>query len=174
MFKAYDKEQNITFTGETTPRHDGKTLSVIVSSNTDISPLQNAERIDVYLPGSEEKVSESYRVVCWKSMERLWDGIRLTWQTYAPDELETMQENLSEMQKALESSKEALKKSEARVELLTKALLDLAGVVGSKEEKTDDGVQEIPENSETEENPATELPVEKPRRRRKKEATEDA
>lgn len=162
MFKAYDKDQNITFVGETTPRHDGKTLCVIVSSNTDISPLQVADRIDVYIPGSEDRVAESYKVVCWKSVERLWDGIRVTWQTYAPDELETMQENLNEMQKALAAS-------EARVEMLTNALLDLAGVVGNRGENTNESGQ-----SESTGDSSSELPAEdaeKPKRtRRKKEA----
>jgi len=168
MFKAYNKEQNNTFVGETTPKHDGKTLSVIVSSGTDTAPLQTADRIDIC--GSDERVTASYKIVGWKAIEHLWDGIRITWQTYAPDEIDTMQEKMDEMEQALAKASSVIEQYEAKVQVLTSALLDLASVVGKTETPTYG--EEEPEEAvepETEPEPVVE---DKPKRTRRKKVVE--
>ena len=167
MFKSYDKEQNNTFVGEGTPKHDGKTLSVIVSIGTDTAPLQNADRIDVC--GVDERVTSTYKIVGWKSIEHLWDGIRITWQTYAPDEINSMKDKLDEMEQALAAASSVIKQYEAKVQTLTNALLDLASVVGKPETPTY-GAEEPEEVTEPE--PVTEQ-EEKPKRTRRKKVAEE-
>ena len=114
-----------------------------------------------------------------KSVERLWDGIRVTWQTYSEDEIDSMQEQLNETNKALSYARDMLSEYERKVKTLTKALLDLASVVGKPNEPTY-GAEEPEEKEEpaetiaTEEQPVeTAVTEEQPKRRRRKKETDE-
>lgn len=149
MYKVIDKEQNVVFSGDAMPRYDSKSLSVVIPTEQHpeeyVAALQNAATIEVYADAAGLSPAASYRLVGWQAVERLWDGMKIVWQVYAPDELAEMQARLDDMTQSLETALEALALSENRVATLTNALLELGSIVGTAQSESEEQPEEKPQ-----------------------------
>ena len=135
MYKIIGKEKIICVPYNQASFAD-KSISVTVpmslwSADT-LLVCMGAVRLDFHPDGQEDAAPmASYNLVNWASCEQLWDGVKVSWKTYAKDRLDDMQFKLDEMNVALEKSQSDLAASQERVKMLTKAILDLGELYGN-------------------------------------------
>ena len=118
-----------TFKGQVNLRagNDARAISVVIPADTEmttVAELQEARTIEV-MDGQEEVVG-TYRLINWKRVEHLSNGIQLMWSTISTDEIDALNARIE----VLEKENTELR---AENEDLSEAVVELAALVANGE-----------------------------------------